>query len=156
MTITLDDVKTAIEIIDRSEGNEISLKFGDVTLIVRRGGAPAEVETRPPSVAAAATPAPQKEASIATVVPPSTAPGTNAVSLIAPLTGVIYRAPAPDEPPFVEVGSTVTAEDSACIIDVMKVMNLIKAPVAGTVVRIDAQDGELINKGDPVLWIEPK
>lgn len=147
-----------MEIIDRSQGKEITLKFGDLTLIVRRGDAPApsipKVAAGSPVPKAAHTQAPAA-AAIPSILEPS-APSARAVPLKAPLTGVIYRAPAPSEPAFVEVGDTVTGDDTACIIDVMKVMNLIKAPVEGKVLRIEAADGELVTKGDVILWIEPK
>jgi acetyl-CoA carboxylase biotin carboxyl carrier protein len=157
MSITLEDVKTAMAIIDRSEGSEITLRFGDVTLIVRRGGAavPDAVTPQAATAVRAAARAVPTPAATAAHTGSTGAPSTTAVALTSPLTGVIYRAPSPSEPPFVEIGTVVTLESTACIIDVMKVMNLIKAPVAGTIVRIDVEDGQLMNKGDVILWIEP-
>ncbi|MBT6277983.1 MAG: hypothetical protein HOI95_28090 [Chromatiales bacterium] len=150
MPIKLEDVKTAMEIIDRTEGSEINLQFGDVTLIVRRGNAVA-----PPVMSTAAATAEVASSTEPQAVLNGAPPSATAIALGAPLTGVIYRAPSPEEPPFVEVGTAVTDEDSVCIIDVMKVMNLIKSPATGTVARIDVDNGQLVNRGDAVLWIEP-
>lgn len=166
MPITLDDIKTALAIIDNSEGSEVTLRFDDLTLIVRRGepGATTPLPTMMPSDRAApvssaeqgSTPAAPASAQPKSV-PSSTSgpPSLTAVPLKAPLSGVIYRAPAPDEPPFVSVGSNVGPEDAVCIIDVMKVMNIVKAPVAGRIARYDAQDGQQVTKGDPILWVDP-
>ena len=159
MSITLDDIKTALAIIENGEGQEISLRSGDIELNIRRGPPGAAAPAVPATVVlpAAANPA---AAPAAAVQPPvsagsSTPPSPTARPLHAPLTGVIYRAPSPDEPPFVEPGAVVGEESVVCIIDVMKVMNLIKAPAAGRIARIDVLDGHLVTKGDVVMWVEP-
>jgi acetyl-CoA carboxylase biotin carboxyl carrier protein len=161
MSITLDDIKIALAIIENGEGQEISLRSGDIELNIRRGppGAaatfvPAAV-AQPAAAAAVAAPAAQSVAQPAAPAGSSAPPSPTACPLHAPLTGVIYRAPAPDEPPFVEPGIAVGEESVVCIIDVMKVMNLIKAPAAGRIARIDVQDGHLVTKGDVVMWVEP-
>ena len=159
MPITLEDIKTALKIIDQSQGGEINLRYGDVTLIVRRGEAGGDVPVNLGATKAVAPRPTAENASAKTVAQPSSAasaaPSETAVPLNAPLSGVIYRSPAPEEPPFVEIGTDVGAEDAVCIIDVMKVMNLIKAPVAGKIVRIDVENEQLVTKGDVVLWVEP-
>lgn len=157
MSITLDDIKIALAIIESGEGQEISLRSGDIELNIRRGppGAAAPVAPAaavlPPAAAPVAAAVAQPAAPAGSSAPPS----PTARALHAPLTGVIYRAPAPDEPPFVEQGATVGEESVVCIIDVMKVMNLIKAPAAGRIARIDVEDGHLVTKGDVVMWVEP-
>jgi acetyl-CoA carboxylase biotin carboxyl carrier protein len=64
--------------------------------------------------------------------------------LRSPLLGVFYRRPAPDQPPLVELGSEVRAEDSVCIIDVMKMFTSVPAGANGRVVDICAEDGQLV------------
>ena len=158
MPITLEDIKTALAIIDQCEGREISLRHGDLTLIVRRGDpGPAPDDVGAGLVAAAGRaerPAPAAPAGAASAAAPAGAPSATAVPLRSPLSGVIYRAPSPESPPFVEVGTEVGPEDTVCIIDVMKVMNLIKSPSTGRIVRIDAANGQLLNRGDVILWVE--
>lgn len=160
MPITLEDIKTALKIIDQSQGGEVNLRFGDVTLIVRRGEAGSDVAASL-SATNASKPKPAAEDKSRQAEKPQapsaagSAPSETAVPLKAPLTGVIYRAPSPEEPPFVQVGAVVGEEDNVCIIDVMKVMNLIKAPAAGKVSRIDVENEQMVTKGDVVLWVEP-
>lgn len=158
MSIKLDDVNIALAIIEQGEGSEITLRSGDVELIIRRGQPGAAASPLAPASRSRTEPAPVAASAAAVPRPasdPTGAPSTTAVALRAPLTGVIYRAPSPGEEPFVSVGAVVTDDSVVCIIDVMKVMNLIKAPAAGRVVRIDAEDGQQVAKGDVVLWIEP-
>lgn len=77
------------------------------------------------------------------------------VAIRAPMSGTFFRAPAPNAPPFVEVGSKVSASDTVCIIEVMKLFNSIAAGVDGTVVEIAAANEQAVVTGQPVIWIRP-
>jgi acetyl-CoA carboxylase biotin carboxyl carrier protein len=78
-------------------------------------------------------------------------PGATVVP--APLLGIFYRAPKPGEPPFVEVGSRVEAGTIIGIIEVMKLMNSVRAGVRGEVVGIPARNGELVEYGEALLFV---
>ena len=67
------------------------------------------------------------------------------------MVGAFYRRPAPESPPFVEVGQTVEEGDVLCIIEAMKVMNEIHADVAGEVAEILAEDGVGVEYGQPIF-----
>ncbi len=69
----------------------------------------------------------------------------------SPLIGVFYEAPAPDAVPFVEVGDVVAEGQTVCIIEAMKVFNEIKAEWRGRVVAIPAENGALVQAGDPLV-----
>ena len=71
------------------------------------------------------------------------------------MVGTFYRAPAPGAPPFVEVGAKVEPDDVVCIIEVMKLMNSIRAGRRGRVVEILAENAELVEYGQPLIVIEP-
>jgi acetyl-CoA carboxylase biotin carboxyl carrier protein len=71
----------------------------------------------------------------------------------APLLGIYYRAPKPGDAPFVQVGERVQADSIIGIIEVMKLMNPVRAGVAGEVVEISAGNGELVEYGQALLWI---
>jgi acetyl-CoA carboxylase biotin carboxyl carrier protein len=73
----------------------------------------------------------------------------------APLLGIFYRAPKPGEPPFVEVGARVEADTIIGIIEVMKLMNTVRAGVRGEVVAIPASNGELVEYGEALLFVRP-
>ena len=75
--------------------------------------------------------------------------------IIAPLTGVYYAAPSPAEPPFVSVGDVVRVGQVIALIEAMKVFNEVQAEVAGRVTTIVASNGNVVQKGDVLLRVEP-
>lgn len=72
----------------------------------------------------------------------------------APLVGVYYSAPSPEEPPFIEVGQKVNKGDTLFIIEAMKTMNEIASPCDGTVSRIFAQSGDVVEYKQLLVIIE--
>jgi acetyl-CoA carboxylase biotin carboxyl carrier protein len=97
-------------------------------------------------------------------MPGAAAPGVPAPSEIAkvpgvevksPLSGTFYRAPAPGASPFVEVGSALEAGEQVAIVEVMKLMNSIKAPVKGIVRQILAENDTIVKMGQTLMIIEP-
>lgn len=74
--------------------------------------------------------------------------------ITSPLTGIFYRRPAPQEPPFVEVGSHVEAGQVVALVEAMKVFNEIVSDVEGVVVEIKAKDGQLVNQGDTLMLLK--
>jgi acetyl-CoA carboxylase biotin carboxyl carrier protein len=77
------------------------------------------------------------------------------VDVPSPMVGTFYRAPAPGEASFVEVGDRVKAGQSVCIIEAMKLMNEIEAEVSGQVMEILVQNGEPVEYGQPLMRINP-
>ena len=73
----------------------------------------------------------------------------------SPMVGTFYRAPAPDAPPFVEVGQDVAVGQVVCIIEAMKLMNEIKSEVAGRVADVLVENGSPVEFGQPLFVIEP-
>ncbi len=76
-------------------------------------------------------------------------------AIISPMVGTFYRAPSPDAPPFVEVGSVVEKGDTLCIIEAMKMMNEIEAEFRGKVARVVAENGQTVEYGESLFMIEP-
>jgi acetyl-CoA carboxylase biotin carboxyl carrier protein len=77
------------------------------------------------------------------------------VEVESPMVGTFYRASAPGEPPFVEVGDRVKADQTVCIIEAMKLMNEIEAEVSGQVMEILVENGEPVEYGQPLMRINP-
>lgn len=71
----------------------------------------------------------------------------------SPMTGIYYTAPSPSAPPFVKEGDTVTADQVIGLIEAMKVFNEIVAPISGTVIKLTAKNGDIVNPGEPLLYI---
>lgn len=74
----------------------------------------------------------------------------------APMLGTFYRAPSPGEAPFVEVGDVVERGRTVCLIECMKLFNTIEAGCAGTVERIGADNGAMVEFDQPLIYIRPK
>lgn len=103
------------------------------------------------SVAAAPAAAPAAESADAAPAEEQLPAGTQVKS---PLVGTFYSSPSPDEPPFVLVGQQVKEGDTLCIIEAMKIMNEIKAPCDGKVIRIMAQPGDMVEYNQVLCVIE--
>lgn len=89
---------------------------------------------------------------------PESAPAApiNATKVIAPLTGVFYRASSPDAAAYVEVGDRVEVGDVLCVLEAMKLFNEIQSDYAGTILRIVPGNGELVSQGEELFWIEAR
>ncbi|MFY1691576.1 acetyl-CoA carboxylase biotin carboxyl carrier protein [Plantactinospora sp. WMMB782] len=83
------------------------------------------------------------------------APTAGTVSVTAPLMGVFYRRPGPDQPPFVEIGQRVEAGDQVAIVEAMKMMNPVVTDRGGIVRAVLATDGEVVEYEQALLSIEP-
>ncbi|MFP4547569.1 MAG: acetyl-CoA carboxylase biotin carboxyl carrier protein [Fidelibacterota bacterium] len=79
---------------------------------------------------------------------------TNVEEIKSPMVGTFYRAPAPDADPFFKVGDQVTAGQTVCIIEAMKVMNEIESEVSGTIVKILVENGEPVEFDQPLFIVE--
>ena len=161
MELTHNEVKNIIEIIDGAEHlDEVELVFAGFRLHVRRGGTADSGGARTMQ-AAPAGPAPAARsiaaagASVGTAKTADAAVADDEVAIRAPMLGTFYRAPSPTAQAFVEVGQQVKADDNVCVIEVMKLFNTIRAGVDGTVVRIDAGNGSLVQYNQVMIVIAP-
>ncbi len=75
------------------------------------------------------------------------------IPVSSPMSGIFYSSPSPSAPMFVREGEVVAAGEVVGLIEAMKVFNEIHAPVSGTVERIVAASGQLVNPGDPLIYI---
>jgi acetyl-CoA carboxylase biotin carboxyl carrier protein len=149
----LRKLKKLIDLVQESGIAELEVTEGEERVrIVRSGrGAPesaAPAVTFVPSPAPAAAPA--APAPAAAEAP--AAPEGHAVK--SPMVGTFYRASAPDAKPFVEVGDTVKAGQTVCIIEAMKLMNEIESDKDGVVKAILAENGQPVEYGEPLFIIE--
>lgn len=164
MALTYREVAEILKIIDASDCEELVLDIEGTRLTVRRGGASAPAGG---AGAAAAAPAPAQEAAgpgsppAETGAAPAARPAEaqpradDVVEVKAPMVGTFFRRPSPDEEPLVEEGATVKAGDPLCLIEVMKLYTTIEAPTDGTVRRIAAEDGALVEFDQLLFLIDP-
>ena len=119
----------------------LEVKRGSLRVRVSRDGVGATVSAPPASgVTVTASEQPAK------AEPPS---------VKAPLTGVFYRSPSPQAPPFIQVGSVVAQGDVIGLIEAMKLFNEIRSTASGKVARIFTENGQLVRAHQPLLELEP-
>lgn len=104
---------------------------------------PAPAPSAPPAAAPAAAPAPA-------------APASNFAEIKSPMVGTFYRAPSPEAPAYVEVGTRVTKGQTLCILEAMKLMNELEAEIAGVVREICVENSEPVEFGQVLFRIEPE
>ncbi len=174
MTLTAKDVAEITKLLEESSFDELYLEIDGVKLSLRRGGGssqPTEGLTGAASGGAASggaasgravsAGAASADSASAAVRPEAARPATAPVAPVdpsvhevpAPLLGTFYRAPKPGASPFVEIGSTVQAETIIGIIEVMKLMNTVRAGVSGRVTEILARDGALVEYGETLMRV---
>lgn len=143
MSLSAADIAEILRLVDASDFDELSLEFEGLKLSFKRGDPAASVpcEAAPPQPAASAP------AAIAAPADPNT------LAVLAPMLGTFYRASKPGAPPFVTEGSVVSEDTIVGIIEVMKLMNTVRASVRGTVTEILARDGDLVEFGDVLLRV---
>ena len=148
MKFDIDYVEKLAKVLADNALTEISLEDGEQAITLRKevvGVAATPVVTAAPAQAPAApvqTPvAEQKEVK-------------KGKPLTSPMVGTFYSAPSPDADPFVKVGQTVKEGDVVCIVEAMKLMNEIESEFSGKIVEICVQDGQPVEFGQVLMYIE--
>ncbi len=136
-------VEALVRLFRERKLTELELEDGEFKLRLRRARASANPT---PTVRA-----PQKSAVRAR---PKLGAHGRTVAVRSPLIGVFYRSSAPDASPFVGIGDIVSEGQTVCIVEAMKVFNEIKAEWGGRVVAIPAENGTLVQAGDPLVVLE--
>ena len=151
MSLTAADIAEIARLLDESHFTDLKLETGGIKLRIRREGgnwAPRyeddEDEAAPAAAASEPTPLGQEAG----------AARAGEVDVPAPLLGNFYEAPRPGDPPFVQPGDAVTEETVIGIIEVMKLMNPIRAGVAGTVVALLAPNGSAVEEGQALIRVK--
>ena len=147
MTLTAKDVTEIMRLLEDSSFESLSLEIDGVKLNLQRNSARSAPQT-PAAEGMRSWPTSRSK-----VKPPSE-PGL--IDIPSPLLGIFYRAPRPGEPPFVEVGSKVEEDTIVGIIEVMKLMNSVRAGVRGEVVEVLAANGAPIEYGEILLRVRPE
>ncbi len=156
---TPEEVKDLVRLVSDTGIEEVEIENGDFRLrIVGKSapqsvittsavapGVPSSSEVPVPAAASAGTPAPV----------PAESQDDKYEHVKSPMVGTFYRSPAPDSPQFVQVGDRVDENTVMCIVEAMKLMNEIKAEMAGTVRRILVENGQPVEYGQPLFAIEP-
>ncbi len=164
MSLTQDDVKRILELVEKSAFEELHLEIGDFRLAVSKHGqlttAPATAAANPgtalavaPMLAAAAAPAPA--VTTPTVLAAPVAQEAGLIEIKAPIVGIFYTAPEPGAASFVEPGVQIDENSTVGLVEVMKVFNTIKSGVRGTVVKRLVENNDFVEFGQPLFLVRP-
>ena len=153
MRYEIEYIEKIAKIVADNNLTEITLEDGEQAIVVRKE---ANVVTTSvvPTVAA---PAPAAQAApVAPVAKEEKAstPVSKGTPITSPMVGAFYAAPAPGAKPFVKVGDTVSAGQVVCIVEAMKLMNEIEAEVSGKIVEICVEDGQSVEYGQVLMYVE--
>jgi len=172
----LHELKDLIRFIDESSITEFTYEQDDFKVVLKKtpgvvemavpqgeiAAKPVEPAVKP--APAPATPAAAPATEVKAAPTPASAPAPAATpaaveqdenlhQIVSPMVGTFYRAPAPDAPPYVEVGSIVNEKTVVCIVEAMKLFNEIEAEVSGEIVAIHAENGQLVEFGQPLFTV---
>ena len=154
----LRKLKKLIDLVQESGIAELEISEGEEKVRINRLGSNSQATavTMPaapvPVTTVSAAPAPAAAGAGATA-DAGLAEGSDGHTVKSPMVGIFYRASSPGASPFVEVGQTVSAGDTLCIIEAMKLLNEIEAETSGTVKAILVDNGQPVEYGQPLFVV---
>ncbi|NJK34939.1 MAG: acetyl-CoA carboxylase biotin carboxyl carrier protein [Oscillatoriales cyanobacterium SM2_2_1] len=149
MEFSIDQLRELIAIVNQTDITEMTLESGDLRLSIRKSEKNREMIVPP-------TPTPPIEAMMAqaTDSPPESPSSRKLIDIVSPMVGTFYRSPAPDDPPFVDIGDNIRKGQSVCIIEAMKLMNEIESESSGRIVEILVSNAQPVEYGQALMRIE--
>ena len=135
-------IRDIIHVVQETGVSEVTIEDEDMRVTVRSGGD-----------RAASTSAPLASAEFEQT--PEMRPTEGMIAVSSPMVGTFYRSPNPGTPPFVQLGETIEAGHTLCILEAMKLMNEVKAEQGGIVRRVYKEDGDPVQFGDLLVELEP-
>lgn len=166
MRLKMHEIRELIRLIDESDIQEFELDNEGSKLVIKKAvhteevvAVPQAERMTPPAVVEEAVQTTSPPAPDSPVVEPTTPTATEAEdkdlhSIVSPMVGTFYRAPAPDAAPYVDVGQQVDEKTVVCIVEAMKLMNEIEAEVRGEIVKVLVENGQLVEYGQPLFLVK--
>jgi acetyl-CoA carboxylase biotin carboxyl carrier protein len=151
MEISLEQLKSLLETLEKGDVSEFEYEDEKLKLRLALGKKAAQVVHAPAPLLAAPVAA-ASAGSAATKASDDSDP--NVTFITSPFVGTFYRAPSPDVPNFVEVGSQVKPGQALCIIEAMKLMNEIESESTGTIVDILVENGQSVEFGQTLFKLK--
>ena len=143
--LPMEDVERLVDLVRESGVGEIRVRQGEVEITVK---------ARPEAPDQGLAP---KAGLTGEILDPEPSPERDGLHIVrSPLVGTFYRAPAPGEDAYVEVGDRVREGQTLCIVEAMKLMNEIPADVSGEVVEILAENSAGVEYDQPLFYLRPE
>ena len=154
MQLDHEQLHRLLEALGDSDIQEFRLEGDDFRLEIRRN-LPGQAVVAPVMAAPVAAAAPVRPLDSASPPPAATSTRSDLLEITAPMVGTFYRAPAPGEPSFVEVGTRINVGQAVCILEAMKLMNELESEVGGEVVEILVDNGTPVEFGQVLMRVKP-
>ena len=152
----LDQIKAIVTMMKENDLSEFSMENDGLKIRIKRG--PEGVQptvTVTPMAPAPVVVAPAPAAPVEAPAAPAPAP-TDIKYITSPMVGTFYRSPAPDAPPYIEIGKNVEGETVVCLIEAMKVMNEIKAEIKGVIIECLVENAKPVEFGQKLFAVRVK
>ncbi|MHB1629817.1 MAG: acetyl-CoA carboxylase biotin carboxyl carrier protein [Bacilli bacterium] len=160
--LKVSDIREFIRLVNETNIHELHIETDELKLLIKKADAPHAVADGARAQAAGESSAPVAAPAAVHGAAAQTAEDTDAAApadssgavVKSPMVGTFYRAPAPTAPAYVEVGAKVTEKTVVCIVEAMKLMNEIEADVRGEIVEVLAENGQLVEYGQPLFRVK--
>ena len=151
MNFEVEYIEKLAKLIDEKSLSEIILEDGEQAITIKKEINQTVVQAVPTQIAAPVQ-TPTSQPSAQPVENQASAPKGKPIT--SPMVGAFYAAPSPGAKPFVKVGDTISAGQVVCIVEAMKLMNEIESEVSGKVTQICVEDGQSVEYGQVLMYIE--
>jgi acetyl-CoA carboxylase biotin carboxyl carrier protein len=149
----IKDIEQILKVLKQSDIVDFELEQGGTRIRLSRGSpVPTAVVGQSLSAIAVAAGGYSESTSLVAVAEPD----SSQVKVISPMVGTFYRKPTPDAEPFAREGDRVTKGQTLCIIEAMKLMNEIEAPISGVLSKILIGDAQVAEFGEVLMLITPE
>lgn len=158
----LKEIQNLIRFVAKSGASEVKLETGDVKITIRTGSGKAETtiiqqpqQYAVPTTVPVDTPASAVPAKETSAEAEKADDSSKYIEIKSPIIGTLYRKPSPDKPAFVKVGDTISAGDTVCIIEAMKLFNEVESEVSGKIVKVLVEDSSPVEFDQPLFLVDP-
>ncbi len=156
------EIRDLIDFISKSGLNEVNIETEELKLSIKRDPAITTqvVESTAPAAPVAAAPVVAAAAAAPVATPADAAPAaadesSKYVEIKSPMIGTFYRAANPDSPMFASVGDEITAGQTVCIVEAMKLFNEIESEISGKIVKVLVENAQPVEYDQPLFLVDP-
>lgn len=176
--MTFKEIQDLVRLINKSNLTEFKMKDGEFQLSIRtkKYGRGKQNQIVQPQQQIVPIQAPMQAMPVQSVAPPAPIPVTESapsakngakpsaaaedkeasyIEVKSPMVGTFYRSPSPDKPPYKKVGDMITAGDTVCIVEAMKLFNEIEAEVTGKIVKVMIDDASPVEYDQVLFLLDP-
>ncbi|WP_375578839.1 acetyl-CoA carboxylase biotin carboxyl carrier protein [Marivirga tractuosa] len=156
------EIQDLIDFISKSGLDEVNIETEEFKIKVKKNTEAKVIQSAAPAPQPAAAPAPSPSPAPAAPAPSAGGEEKSAasdddkyVAIKSPMIGTFYRTPNPDNPAFVNVGDSVKAGDTVCIVEAMKLFNEIESDISGKIVKILVDNATPVEYDQPLFLVDP-